>query len=575
MEGMRRLGSILLGIALLTLPGCSAPEGVHVSVDGFLAVEHPDSARRLLQAMDPERMSRSDRARWSLMMGLAEVASGDTLAGRQALDRGMRYYDRHGSEGERAEAWYTYAKAHIGLGDMEEGIRGYTQAAILAERALDGKQGGAETPQRKRTETLLVALYHTLGLLYFEQGYDAVEPFTKAVEAARANGNTEQEGYSRFMLASAHCAAGDYRQAVEVLAPLVEAVDTIPFRYFAQQVRLQNLMFHTYLGDWSPAQLLSARDSIDLEEIRSAPLSYGKATSEDSQRSFYDVASAIIFQRNKQLDSARIYVERTLARTKFHQGDVGLYDLAAGIHHDRGDDARAYDYLRQYVSVKDSLFEAQRGAQVAELERRYRTANEVALREASLRYRAWIAALVALLVIMAAGWAVVSYRRKLRRRDEQLSESLALVDSYRESHDSLTSRLDASDAREAAVKRLLEGRVAAVRDIAATYYTFGEGERLTAKMKELALSPAMLADVVDMADLYSDRAVTRLREQFPDWTARNYDFAALVIAGFTPQEISVLLGMSLNGVYSLKSKLKRRIAESTAADRDRLLGLFA
>ena len=49
-----------------------------------------------------------------------------------------------------------------------------------------------------------------------------------------------------------------------------------------------------------------------------------------------------------------------------------------------------------------------------------------------------------------------------------------------------------------------------MRDIAATYYTFGEGERLTAKMKELALSPAMLADVVDMADLYSDRAVTRL-----------------------------------------------------------------
>ena len=101
------------------------------------------------------------------------------------------------------------------------------------------------------------------------------------------------------------------------------------------------------------------------------------------------------------------------------------------------------------------------------------------LREASLRYRAWIAVLAAVLVVMAAGWAVVGYRRKLRRRDGQLSESLALLDSYRESHDSLTSRLDASNAREAAVKRLLEGRVAAVRDIAATCYTFGEGERLT------------------------------------------------------------------------------------------------
>ena len=563
----------LLLAALLTA-GCEDREGVHFTVDTFLAVEHPDSARKMLRAMDVERMSRDERARWMLISGLAEVASGDTLAGRKILDRGMRYYERHGSDCERAEAWYTYAKAHIGIGDMEEGIRGYTQSAILAEKALDAKQ--PDDSLRKRTEMLLVAVYHTLGLHYFEQGYDAVEPFAKAVEAARTSGNTEQEGYSRFMLASAYCADGDYKLAIETLAPLVEAADTIPFRYFAQQVRIQNLLFHAYLGDWTPGQLLDARSKIDLDVIRKAPLSYGKAASEDTGRSFYDVASAIIFRQDRQLDSARCYIEEALAcRDAFHQGDVGLFDLAAGIYHDLGDDRRAYDYMQQYVSVKDSLFEIQRGAQVAELERRYRTANEVVLREASLRYRVWIVGLAALLVVMTAGWALVGYRRKLRRRDEQLSESLALVDSYRESHDSLTSRLDASNAREAAVKRLLEGRVAAVRDIAATYYTYGEGERLTAKMRDLALSPAMLADVVDMADLYSDRAVTRLRQEFPDWTRRNYDFAALVIAGFSPQEICVMLGMSLNGVYSLKSKLKRRIADSAAADRDRLLALFA
>lgn len=568
-----RIFRAMLGILALTTVGCGRPEAAQVSVDGFLAVEHPDSARRLLRAMNPERMSRNDRARWTLIMGLAEVSSGDTLAGKKFLDRGMRYYDRHGSGSERAAAWYTYAQAHVKAGNLEEGIRGYTQSAILAEKALAAKR--LDDSLRRRTETLLVAVYHTLGLLYFEQGYDAVEPFAKAVEAARANGNTEQEGYSRFMLASSYCANGDYEQAVKTLEPLVAAADTIPFRYFAQQIRLQNLVFHAYLGDWTPEQLLAARDSIDLDVIHTAPLSYGTAASEDTGRSFYDVASAIIFQRDGQLDSARYYIEQSLdCRDTFHQGDVGLFDLAAEIYHDRGDDSRAYDYMRQYVSVKDSLFEVQRGAQVAELERRYRTANEVALREASLRYRAWIAALAAVLVVTAAGWAVVSYRRKLRRRDEQLSESLALVDSYRESHDSLTSRLDASDAREAAVKRLLEGRVAAVRDIAATYYTFGEGERLTAKMRELALSPAVLADVVGMADLYSDRAVTRLREQLPGWTARNYDFAALVIAGFSPQEICVMLGMSLNGVYTLKSKLKRRIAESGAADRERLLAFF-
>lgn len=571
----RGVAGWILTVAALAATACTTHrEKAKWEVDNFLAVEHPDSARRLLQRIDPEQLNRDDRARWTLITGLAEVASGDTLAGQQHLLRGIGYFDRHGSACERAVAWYSYAQAHVEAGNLEEGIRGYTQAAILAEEALAART--SDDSLRRRSETLLVTVYHTLGLLYFEQGYDAVEPFAKAVEAARANGNTEQEGYSRFMLASSYCANGDYRRAVETLEPLVEAADTIQFRYFAQQIRLQNLIFHTYLGDWTPGQLLAARRGIDLDVIRKAPLSYGKAASEDTGRSFYDVASAIIFQRDGQLDSARRYIEESLANwDTFHQGDVGLFDLAAEIYHDRGDDSQAYAYMRRYVTVKDSLFEVQRGAQVAELERRFRTANEVALREASLRYRVWITVLAAALVTAAAGVAVVGYRRKLRRRDEQLSESLALVDSYRESHDSLTSRLDASNAREAAVKRLLEGRVAAVRDIASTYYTYGEGERLTAKMRDLALSPAMLADVVDMADLYSDRAVTRLREQFPGWTRRNYDFAALVIAGFSPQEICVMLGMSLNGVYSLKSKLKRRIAESTAADRDRLLGLFA
>lgn len=566
---------IVLIATVLAVVCCTPRTHTELSVDGTLATEHPDSALTLLREINLQRLGRNDRARCMLLKGLAEAHKGDTAASKTSLEHAIKYFDRHGSAYEQANAWYTYAKAYMQTGNLEEAIRGYTQAAIFAEKALGKRGAKKDFSEYQRTMTLLVAVYHTLGILYFEQGYNAVEPFAKAVEAARANSNGEQEGYSRFMLSAAYCADGDYAKAIETLAPLVEACDTIPFRYFAQQVRLQNLLYHTYLEDWTPEQLLAARDSIDLDEIRSAPLSYGTAVSDDTGRTFYDVASGTIFQRNGQLDSARYYIERTLSRTaEFHQGNIDLYNGAAQIYHETGDDARAYEYSQKFISAKDSLNEAQRGAQVAELEQRFRTANEVALREASLQYRVWIAVLIAALVITVASLAVVWYRRKLRRSDEQLSESLALLDSYRESHDSLTSRLDASDAREAAVKRILEGRVAAVRDIAATCYTYGDGERLTAKMRELALSPAMLKDVVDMADLYSDRAVTRLKAQFPDWTQRNYDFAALVIAKFSPQEICVMLGMSLNGVYTLKSKLKRRIAESQAADKGSLLAFF-
>jgi len=119
-----------------------------------------------------------------------------------------------------------------------------------------------------------------------------------------------------------------------------------------------------------------------------------------------------------------------------------------------------------------------------------------------------------------------------------------------------------------------EGRFALLRELAATCYTYGEGERLAEKVKALALSPAAPADVVRMADLYNDGAVSAMWRAFPEWTAHNHDFAALVVAGFSPQEICVMLGMTLNGVYTLKSKLKRRIAGAPAGERTRFARFF-
>ena len=111
--------------------------------------------------------------------------------------------------------------------------------------------------------------------------------------------------------------------------------------------------------------------------------------------------------------------------------------------------------------------------------------------------------------------------------------------------------------------------------MAATYDTYGELKFIVDKMKQLSLTPIMLNDNIQMSDFYNDNAVTRLTEQFPEWTARNYEFSALVIAGFSTQEISVMLDMTLNGVYTLKSKLKRRIVESGALDKEIFLNYFS
>lgn len=282
---MRYLTAILLG---LLAAGCGNKAVNNLmSQASMLIEEHPDSALLALRQIDPSAISPAADARRRLLLAQTYSRTGAEADKDSLTAPALDYYERHGSGAERAYAWYFDAKVHHNAGDLGRAIKGYTQAMLYAERNRD-KAG---------TTKLLMALYHTLGLLYLEQGYDteAEEAFSKAVAAAQETGSGELEGYSRYMLSSAQYANGRYAEAIETLSPLVGARDTMAFRFFAQQITLQNLIYHTFAEDWSPGQLLEERAHIDMHELRTAPLTHGPASADDEDRTLYDIASAIIF----------------------------------------------------------------------------------------------------------------------------------------------------------------------------------------------------------------------------------------------------------------------------------------
>ena len=63
---MKLLLRLILAVAALAAAGCTPRAEETLTVDGFLATEHPDSALRLMRRMDPARMRRARRAGWSL-----------------------------------------------------------------------------------------------------------------------------------------------------------------------------------------------------------------------------------------------------------------------------------------------------------------------------------------------------------------------------------------------------------------------------------------------------------------------------------------------------------------------------
>lgn len=246
---MRRTVTYLL--LLLQLPlllaGCGGRRAVEAQFAPVAAVvpSEPDSALRLLRAIDTARLrTRRQRMEWRMLTARAQL-----LADEQQLDKAFTaplytYYEKHGPRSEQAIAAYLHAHACQNEGDIDQAVKAYTRAAICAEGASDDRE----------TLLLLGAVYHTLGALHLEQGYnvEAEEAFRKAVAIGQRCGNEETEGYARFMLSAALCAQRRFDEAIEELAPLVAARDTLRFRYFAQQITLQNLLYHAYAGDWDP-----------------------------------------------------------------------------------------------------------------------------------------------------------------------------------------------------------------------------------------------------------------------------------------------------------------------------------
>lgn len=124
---MKRTALYITFLTLLSSLFCCTPR-THTgfTVDSHFVEDHPDSAMTLLRGIDTQRLSRRDRAQCLLLKGLAEAYTGDTTASKETLERAMQYFDRHGSAHKQAAAWYTYAKAYMQTGNLEEAIRGYT-----------------------------------------------------------------------------------------------------------------------------------------------------------------------------------------------------------------------------------------------------------------------------------------------------------------------------------------------------------------------------------------------------------------------------------------------------------------
>ena len=198
---MKRTIYYLLFLCLLT--GCYPDMKPQLEEAEALLTENPDSAYRLLQAIErPERRQEAEYATWCLLMTQATDKSFREHTSDSLIRVAVRYFSRQHDPERLATALYTQGRVEKELGKNEE-------AAQLFVKALDVAKGGEDY------ELQFLASSH-LGTLYAYSHLDslAFSAYEQALHFAELAQDSSSISYSHAYLGRVYGLQNNWHEAI-------------------------------------------------------------------------------------------------------------------------------------------------------------------------------------------------------------------------------------------------------------------------------------------------------------------------------------------------------------------------
>ena len=299
----------------------------------------------------------------------------------------------------------------------------------------------------------------------------------------------------------------------------------------------------------------------------------------------YPLLAKIHLQKNNLQKASECLKEYSAYLSKenisIHSPDklLELYTVSAQVAQRRGDFRSAFEYSNRYIALKDSLEFAARSESVREAEQQFvqRRLEEENYRMKMRGYRIAGAYILGVLVFVTAVVLLVrQYRRRLEKKDMLLAEYANNMDalgskvaSAENQRENLLSQLDVHKAKEKELKDLLENRFAEVKELVRTYYEFGDSKKLHKKVDDLLkmqLSGDNFAVMEQVVNAKNNDVIRKVRERYPNMREDNVKLLCLIYAGFSAQEISVILNDTPQNIYVRKSRLKKSLQELILED---------
>ena len=552
---MRRL-LIYISLALLVLVCANCRQSGEVKpvllrADSLLTNNLPDSALSLIGSIPLSQLhSEADKAEFILLYERILEANGLPLIGEEELLKAVAHYQRGGEPVNELLARFYLGQIYEHEGNSYEAMTQYVEAEGISMR-MAREQVKITSSENDLVSSAVARIYVNKGNIY----------------QSKLNFNGALKMYSKAL---------EFDHSMETLGKVAQANEALEKYDQSLEAYLSALSIAQKEGDSKSILLygssiagvkfaLGTPSGRVLEELFELYAKYGNSTPPHDNY----ILLACLYLDNGQISKAKEYAVRYM-QEKSDANDIeeaGWASLMSSIAKIEGNYKEALEYQQRYASIMESINEQEKNNSVQEVEQLYYN-RQLQIENENMRRQNRSAVIIySLLVVILLGavaGVAITWRRKLQQKNRQIGEYLAAAQDAESSKNILLGELDVQKEKEKRLKELLENRFAEIRELAGTYYEFGYSKKLQKKVEQLlsfqSFGQDMFEVIENVVNAKNNGAIEKIRSEFPSITEENIKLLNLIYAGFSPQEISVIINDTPQNIYVRKSRLKRKLA---------------
>lgn len=534
---MRQLVITLL--IVISFVSCSNTYSQLQEIESYIE-EDPKRALEEIRNLNPDNFlfSQRTKAKHALLHSMALDKNYIDLTTDSIIAPAVKYYSKHGSADDRLLMHYYMGRIYENGGDIDKAAIEYSKGENLVEHVSNdivvGRLYGCMADVYNKTHNSAKEL---------EYAYKAIDVFEKV-------GNSRHYNITKGVVAMAYANAREYNKADSLYKESLASLEE------------DSVSMVVYLGNYARLKVLSPKPdpSGAIRLLGRISNEYNRALTAD----LYCVY-AYALQLAGRIDECDSIIKQL---EKLGVGDLNYWQYL--IYKHRGDNKLALQYLenssKRYEKQINSLLSNTTDNALKDY---YSSEAEKTKMEMKIKVMSLVTAILAVVMILS----VVILKLMFINRKKQRA-----METYLDMYESASKKLADYDAQideqssklnilRASFSQVYKKQFTTIGDLCLTYLTkqgkkdvkdhiYRKVEKLIANISSDEKMHLKLESQIN-AEL--DNIILHLRNDLPKLSNDDMRFICYCIIGFDATLISVILNLSMENVYTKKSRLKAKI----------------